>query len=87
MMNKIVYGYENLNEHKNEYIAKYNQHNEEVRKYFKGKDNFIELCFENGDGWEKLCAFLGKDIPNTPFPNLNKAKPLGLKDRIIRKIK
>ncbi len=85
--NKIVYGYENPNEHKNEYIAKYNQHNKEVREYFKGKNNFIEMCFENGDGWEKLCAFLGKDIPNTPFPHRNKAKSLNLKDRIIRKIK
>ncbi|MBS9781978.1 MAG: glycosyltransferase, partial [Gammaproteobacteria bacterium] len=72
--NKIVYGYENPNEHKKAYIEKYNQHNQEVRAYFQGKDNFIEMCFENGDGWEKLCHFLGKDIPNIPFPNLNKAQ-------------
>ncbi len=86
--NKIVYGYENPHLHKKEYIVKYHQHNKEVRGYFKGKDNFIEMCFENGDGWKKLCAFLGKNIPNVPFPNLNKApKPLSLKDRIVRKIK
>lgn len=25
------------------------------------------------DGWEPLCQFLGKTVPNTPFPSLNKA--------------
>jgi Sulfotransferase domain len=25
----------------------------------------------NGDGWDKLCPFLGLDIPDTPFPKSN----------------
>ncbi len=76
--NKIVYGYENPHLHKKEYIKKYNQHNQEVREYFKGKDNFIELCFDNGDGWQKLCDFLQppliieKLIKNQEFIHLNK---------------
>jgi hypothetical protein len=24
-----------------------------------------------GDGYEKLCPFLGVDIPETPFPNVD----------------
>ncbi len=24
-----------------------------------------------GDGWEPLCAFLGKDVPDVPFPRAN----------------
>jgi hypothetical protein len=42
---------------------KYIEWNESVREYFKDKDNFIELCWENGDGWEKLCNFLDIPIP------------------------
>lgn len=29
------------------------------------------LEYKMGDGWEPLCAFLGKDVPNMPFPRLN----------------
>lgn len=25
-------------------------------------------------GWEPLCAFLGKPVPNTPFPHVNDTK-------------
>lgn len=43
-------------------------HNEEVKR-FVPKDQLLVL--ELGEGWEKLCAFLGKEVPNTPYPNLN----------------
>jgi len=26
-----------------------------------------------GDGWEKLCPFLGNAIPETPFPCMNRS--------------
>ncbi|KAI1254621.1 hypothetical protein MGN70_003635 [Eutypa lata] len=29
------------------------------------------LEYRLGDGWEPLCAFLGKDVPNVPFPRAN----------------
>ncbi|KAJ2981299.1 hypothetical protein NQ176_g2117 [Zarea fungicola] len=29
------------------------------------------LEYTMGDGWEPLCAFLGKEIPDLPFPRLN----------------
>lgn len=29
------------------------------------------LEYKMGDGWEPLCAFLGKDVPDVPFPRLN----------------
>jgi hypothetical protein len=46
------------------------------------------LIFETGvDGWEKLCKFLGKPVPNTPWPHSNsteefiaKCRPLFLID-------
>lgn len=30
------------------------------------------LHYQPGDGWESLCAFLGVDIPDEPFPHSNK---------------
>ncbi len=29
------------------------------------------LVFQVGDGWEPLCRFLGKPVPQTPFPRKN----------------
>lgn len=31
------------------------------------------LEYALGDGWEPLCAFLGKPVPDMPFPNVNDA--------------
>ncbi len=30
------------------------------------------LVYEVADGWKPLCDFLEKEVPNTPFPHLNK---------------
>lgn len=32
------------------------------------------LEYRMGDGWEPLCAFLGKEVPDVPFPRLNDRK-------------
>ncbi|KAJ7138270.1 P-loop containing nucleoside triphosphate hydrolase protein [Mycena epipterygia] len=32
------------------------------------------LEYEMGEGWGRLCAFLGKDVPLGPFPHKNEAK-------------
>ncbi|KAI1373827.1 hypothetical protein F4677DRAFT_428385 [Hypoxylon crocopeplum] len=33
------------------------------------------LCYNLGDGWEPLCKFLGKEVPEgVPFPHCNDAK-------------
>ena len=44
-----------------------------IRKYFKDRDNFLEMDITDGDGWDELCAFLGKEIPDEPFPHKNKS--------------
>lgn len=83
--NEIIYGYENPLHHKEEHIGFYTSHNAQVRKFFEGKNNFIEVCFENGDGWNTLCPFLGKDIPSEKFPFLNRAPVTGFA-RVTRKL-
>jgi len=30
----------------------------------------LVVCWENGDGWDKLCSFLNKRKPDEPFPHL-----------------
>lgn len=57
---------------KDNYIKYYREYNKEVRDYFKGNPNFIEMNIPNGDGWDILCPFLGESIPNIDFPHSNK---------------
>jgi hypothetical protein len=48
-------------------------HDSAVREYFRGRpEDLLVLDIFEGDGWEKLCAFLAKPIPQKPFPHLNR---------------
>lgn len=38
------------------------------------KDNLQE--FKSEDGWEPLCKFLGRPVPEEPYPYINDAKSL-----------
>ena len=69
---KMAYGYSYPQGHEEEHFEIYRKHNSEVRSYFEGReDDFIELCWENGDGWENLCDFLGEQVPASDFPHVN----------------
>ena len=57
-----------------QFIDRYENHNKQVRDYFKNKNNFLEMCFDKGDGWKKLCKFLDKPIPKSKFPHVNKGR-------------
>lgn len=50
----------------------YERHHDDVRRYFANRSgDLLELNLVGGEGWEKLCPFLGLPIPSAPFPNLN----------------
>ncbi|KAI8098790.1 P-loop containing nucleoside triphosphate hydrolase protein [Halteromyces radiatus] len=52
-----------------EYMCQlFNDHTEQVKKTIPA-DRLLILHL--GDGWEPLCRFLGKDIPNEPYPHKN----------------
>ena len=53
----------------------YNRHADDVRAYFRGADNFLEVNICGGEGWERLCPFLGKPTPDEPFPKTNVYRP------------
>lgn len=44
------------------------EHNEEVKRHVPA-DRLLVL--ELGEGWNRLCTFLGKDVPDTPYPSAN----------------
>jgi len=68
------------------YIKKYLSHNNEVQEYFKNRPNdFLIVDFEKGDGWKKICNFLGEPVPNIDFPHLNKNKTLA--DKLQHKMR
>jgi len=67
-------------EDRNHTIAVYNSHNEAVMRYFeKRPGDLLVLDFTQGDRWDKLCAFLAKDVPEHPFPHFNKSSEMELK--------
>jgi|10_taG_2_1085330.scaffolds.fasta_scaffold08191_8 hypothetical protein len=54
------------------FVERYNKHNQEVREYFKDRSDLLEVCFEKGEGWKKICNFLEKPVPDFPFPHANR---------------
>jgi hypothetical protein len=48
------------------------------------KANYLE--WEVGDGWESLCRFLDKNVPDKPFPHANNRKAFkDREDALLRK--
>jgi hypothetical protein len=51
----------------------YRRHNRAVREYFAERpDDLLILDITRGEGFEKLCPFLGREIPAEGFPHWNK---------------
>ena len=49
------------------------KHNSNISLLFKNNINYLNMNIcDNGDGWEKLCKFLDKEVPNADFPHNNK---------------
>lgn len=67
----LYFNYEN-------YREAFEAHGRRVRRFFRDKpaDRFLELNIFGGDGWPKLCAFVGREAPSAPFPWRNR-KPAG----------
>lgn len=82
---KLAYGFNFPHKNEKDHIEFYRRHNDNVRSYFKNRSNdFIELCWENGDGFEELCSFLNCNVPDVPFPHANKgANNLVSKKRLL----
>ena len=54
----------------------YENHNASAREYFRDSpERLLEFCLDNGDGWEKLCHFLGHANPGSEVPHKNRTDP------------
>ena len=49
------------------------EHNEMVKRVCKEKGREV-LVYQVGEGWERLCAFLGKEVPEREYPHVNDRK-------------
>jgi hypothetical protein len=65
-----VYG--SLEYNKDRFLYVYDTHVRNVQDYFRNRpENLLVLDICGGDGWEKLCSFLGLSIPEATFPHAN----------------
>ena len=54
------------------FLQRYRSHNQEVLDYFANRvGDLLVLNFEHGDAFEKLCPFLGREMPVEPFSHFN----------------
>ena len=68
-----IYGVPYPKGHEAEILRVYKAHNDAVQSYFAGRPNdLLIIDFEAGEGWEKLCPFLGRAVPSAPFPHDNR---------------
>ena len=49
----------------------YLDRNNKIKDYFSGNPNFLVLDINDDNKFEKLCGFLNKEVPNTPYPYMN----------------
>ena len=67
-MNRLMYKYGHGNDFPETGKDRYLKHNDHVRRTVK-KENLLE--FDMKQGWEPLCEFLEKAVPDKPFPRSN----------------
>ena len=66
----------------------YQRRIEQVLEYFKDRPGqllVMNIC--NGEGWEKLCPFLGLSTPQLPFPSANTTPKIGKITAVKKKMK
>ena len=50
----------------------YDEHALKVKKHFQGAPGkLLVMDIPKGDGWDKLCPFIGEPIPENKFPHKN----------------
>lgn len=55
------------------YLKRFRDHNDDVRRFIP-EDRLLVMDITKGDGWDRLCPFLGRPVPGVPFPCRNTAE-------------
>lgn len=75
---KHVYGVDEPRAHPERFLEVYRAHNDAVRSYFADRPGrLLEIRWEDGAGWEPICRFLGRPVPDAPFPHVNRRQTPG----------
>lgn len=85
---RLAYGYDYPHGFEEEHKLMYENHNVEVRHFFQTRGaghQLLELCWEAGDGWKKLCEFLALPVPDVPLPHENSGEAPGVNEDFYRK--
>ncbi len=82
----LAYGYAYPHGVEAYHLNFYERHALEVRQFFTchgAQDRLLEVCWESGDGWERLCRFLGRPMPAEPFPHENRSEAVVADSAIV----
>lgn len=84
-MQKLVYGVGFPAGFEDVFLERYRRHNAAVQAHFADRPgDLLVVDFCAGAGWQELCAFLGHEIPDAPFPHSNKRPYTAAKSRSNR---
>jgi hypothetical protein len=70
---RVLYGLPFPNVTESQPVGGYERHNADVARHSSDRPrSLLTVNWEAGDGWQELCSFLGLDVPDQPFPHLNR---------------
>lgn len=80
---KFIFGCADPSASESEYLTFYLRHYDDVlnsARELDCEDRILPICWESGDGWNKLCSFLGHEVPCLPFPHFNSSKLTAMRE-------
>ncbi len=54
------------------WMREWEDHTNRVRDFFANRSDFLEIDLTSNPQWGPLCRFLGRSVPATPFPWVNR---------------
>jgi Sulfotransferase domain len=75
-MREWIYGVGAPVGHEAVYVERYERHRRDVEAFFsQAPDRLLVMDITRGEGWDRLCPFLGRSLPSEPFPRVNASEP------------
>lgn len=69
---KAIFGHSYPHGAEAAHIGFYNRHLAATRALFEGREHLLlEVCWDEGDGWDAICNFLNRPVPKRTFPVAN----------------
>lgn len=75
---KLAYGYDYPFGNEAAHLDFYRRHTEAVTDFFasRAQDRLLTVSWEDGAGWDELCAFTGLPKPDVPFPHARSSEQI-----------